>query len=244
MATTNHVTRPSFSLDFPSPKMKIRIDLRNSRNNSLTSLHCYIPRPQLDLVCPVQDLHNPIEVLAVTSPSVDKRSIRDRRCPPWPLAPRFGNHGFSSAEPLFDTTLRSVRPPIKPSRLRNRLLPRHPRVCPRCRPARVQQLRELRRMLAMLYAKSAAPSAKLSHLLNVSEPPYVSSFLFNLDSVKDRRFSKLELSQTSIDDCDDQLSNNANAICHPGIIPPTIYYARVGLELSKLVFRGQKMAPP
>ncbi|KAH8649486.1 mitochondrial ATP synthase g subunit-domain-containing protein [Tricladium varicosporioides] len=27
-------------------------------------------------------------------------------------------------------------------------------------------------------------------------------------------------------------------------IPPTVYYARVGLELSKLVFRGQKMSPP
>ncbi|TAQ86108.1 hypothetical protein B7494_g5569 [Chlorociboria aeruginascens] len=27
-------------------------------------------------------------------------------------------------------------------------------------------------------------------------------------------------------------------------IPPTLYYARVGLELSKLVFQGQKMAPP
>ncbi|OBT67137.1 hypothetical protein VE03_04477 [Pseudogymnoascus sp. 23342-1-I1] len=27
-------------------------------------------------------------------------------------------------------------------------------------------------------------------------------------------------------------------------IPPTIYYARVGLELSKLVFQSQKMAPP
>lgn len=27
-------------------------------------------------------------------------------------------------------------------------------------------------------------------------------------------------------------------------IPPTIYYARVGLELSKLVFQGQKMSPP
>ncbi|TGO45190.1 hypothetical protein BCON_0414g00050 [Botryotinia convoluta] len=27
-------------------------------------------------------------------------------------------------------------------------------------------------------------------------------------------------------------------------IPPTIYYARVGLELSKLVIQGQKMAPP
>jgi F-type H+-transporting ATPase subunit g len=29
-----------------------------------------------------------------------------------------------------------------------------------------------------------------------------------------------------------------------GQIPPTIYYARVGLELSKLVFQGQKMTPP
>lgn len=29
-----------------------------------------------------------------------------------------------------------------------------------------------------------------------------------------------------------------------GQIPPTIYYARVGMELSKLVFKGQKMAPP
>lgn len=28
------------------------------------------------------------------------------------------------------------------------------------------------------------------------------------------------------------------------LIPPTIYYTRVGIELSKLVFRGQKMAPP
>ncbi|KUJ08717.1 uncharacterized protein LY89DRAFT_599306 [Mollisia scopiformis] len=27
-------------------------------------------------------------------------------------------------------------------------------------------------------------------------------------------------------------------------IPPTIYYARVGLELSKIVFQGQKMTPP
>ncbi|EPE33362.1 hypothetical protein GLAREA_06374 [Glarea lozoyensis ATCC 20868] len=27
-------------------------------------------------------------------------------------------------------------------------------------------------------------------------------------------------------------------------IPPTVYYARVGMELSKLVFRGQKMTPP
>ncbi|KKZ61557.1 F-type H+-transporting ATPase subunit G [[Emmonsia] crescens] len=28
------------------------------------------------------------------------------------------------------------------------------------------------------------------------------------------------------------------------LIPPTIYYSRVGLELSKIVFRGQKMSPP
>ncbi|CZR54940.1 related to F1F0-ATP synthase subunit G [Phialocephala subalpina] len=27
-------------------------------------------------------------------------------------------------------------------------------------------------------------------------------------------------------------------------IPPTVYYARVGLELSKIVFQGQKMTPP
>ncbi|RDL42373.1 Uncharacterized protein BP5553_02352 [Venustampulla echinocandica] len=27
-------------------------------------------------------------------------------------------------------------------------------------------------------------------------------------------------------------------------IPPTVHYARVGLELSKLVFQGQKMSPP
>ncbi|KAG0645845.1 ATP synthase subunit [Hyphodiscus hymeniophilus] len=27
-------------------------------------------------------------------------------------------------------------------------------------------------------------------------------------------------------------------------IPPTVYYARVGLELGKLVFQGQKMSPP
>lgn len=28
------------------------------------------------------------------------------------------------------------------------------------------------------------------------------------------------------------------------LIPPTIYYSRVGLELAKLTFHGQKMAPP
>ncbi|CAO1605651.1 ATP synthase subunit G atp20 [Xanthoria calcicola] len=28
------------------------------------------------------------------------------------------------------------------------------------------------------------------------------------------------------------------------LIPPTIYYSKVGFELSKIVFRGQKMSPP
>ncbi|KAJ5872953.1 ATPase F0 complex subunit G mitochondrial [Penicillium soppii] len=28
------------------------------------------------------------------------------------------------------------------------------------------------------------------------------------------------------------------------MIPPTLYYSKVGLELGKLVFRGQNMAPP
>ncbi len=28
------------------------------------------------------------------------------------------------------------------------------------------------------------------------------------------------------------------------LIPPTVYYARVGLELSKIVFQGQKMSLP
>ncbi|KAK5016083.1 ATP synthase subunit G atp20 [Cryomyces antarcticus] len=28
------------------------------------------------------------------------------------------------------------------------------------------------------------------------------------------------------------------------LIPPTVYYSRVGLELAKLVFQGQKMSPP
>ncbi|PGH03157.1 F-type H+-transporting ATPase subunit G [Blastomyces parvus] len=28
------------------------------------------------------------------------------------------------------------------------------------------------------------------------------------------------------------------------LIPPTIYYSKVGLELSKIVFRGQNMTPP
>lgn len=28
------------------------------------------------------------------------------------------------------------------------------------------------------------------------------------------------------------------------LVPPTIYYSKVGFELSKLVIRGQKMSPP
>ncbi|KKK15938.1 hypothetical protein AOCH_000655 [Aspergillus ochraceoroseus] len=28
------------------------------------------------------------------------------------------------------------------------------------------------------------------------------------------------------------------------LIPPTLYYSKVGLELGKLVFRGQNMTPP
>ncbi|PGG97279.1 hypothetical protein AJ79_09265 [Helicocarpus griseus UAMH5409] len=28
------------------------------------------------------------------------------------------------------------------------------------------------------------------------------------------------------------------------LIPPTIYYSKVSLELSKIIFRGQKMSPP
>jgi len=28
------------------------------------------------------------------------------------------------------------------------------------------------------------------------------------------------------------------------MIPPTVYYSKVALELSKLVFQGQKMSPP
>jgi len=28
------------------------------------------------------------------------------------------------------------------------------------------------------------------------------------------------------------------------MIPPAVYYSRVGLELAKLVFQGQKMSPP
>jgi hypothetical protein len=32
--------------------------------------------------------------------------------------------------------------------------------------------------------------------------------------------------------------------CAAAVIPPTIYYSRVGLELTKIMFKGQKMAPP
>jgi len=28
------------------------------------------------------------------------------------------------------------------------------------------------------------------------------------------------------------------------MVPPTVYYSKVGLELAKLVFNGQKMSPP
>jgi F-type H+-transporting ATPase subunit g len=28
------------------------------------------------------------------------------------------------------------------------------------------------------------------------------------------------------------------------LIPPTIYYSRVGLELARIIFRGQQMSPP
>lgn len=30
----------------------------------------------------------------------------------------------------------------------------------------------------------------------------------------------------------------------PALIPPTVYYSRVGLELARIVFKGQNMAPP
>ncbi|KAA8651447.1 hypothetical protein EYZ11_011913 [Aspergillus tanneri] len=52
------------------------------------------------------------------------------------------------------------------------------------------------------------------------------------------------------------LTNAANALRKIGgrtgkvisfvdsMIPPTVYYAKVGLELGKLVFRGQNMTPP
>lgn len=32
--------------------------------------------------------------------------------------------------------------------------------------------------------------------------------------------------------------------CLTAAVPPTIYYSKVAIELSKLVFRGQKMTPP
>jgi hypothetical protein len=28
------------------------------------------------------------------------------------------------------------------------------------------------------------------------------------------------------------------------LIPPSIYYSRVGLELARIIFRGQQMSPP
>lgn len=39
-------------------------------------------------------------------------------------------------------------------------------------------------------------------------------------------------------------AENVAADGFAALIPPTVYYARVGLELSKLVFQGQKMSPP
>ena len=30
----------------------------------------------------------------------------------------------------------------------------------------------------------------------------------------------------------------------PGLIPPTVYYARVGGELAKIIYRGRSMQPP
>ena len=32
--------------------------------------------------------------------------------------------------------------------------------------------------------------------------------------------------------------------CNIALIPPTVYYSRVGFELGKLVYRGQKWNPP
>ncbi|MCJ1479601.1 ATP synthase subunit G atp20 [Lambiella insularis] len=37
------------------------------------------------------------------------------------------------------------------------------------------------------------------------------------------------------------LETNAGLLA---MIPPTVYYSKVGLELSKLVFQGRKMTPP
>lgn len=31
---------------------------------------------------------------------------------------------------------------------------------------------------------------------------------------------------------------------HTAMVPPTLYYSRVGLELSKLIVKGQQMSPP
>jgi len=38
--------------------------------------------------------------------------------------------------------------------------------------------------------------------------------------------------------------SGADRFFSPAAIPPTMYYSRVGLELSRLVFQGQKMSPP
>jgi hypothetical protein len=36
----------------------------------------------------------------------------------------------------------------------------------------------------------------------------------------------------------------ANVPFFPGLVPPTVYYSRVALELSKVVFEARKMSPP
>ena len=43
---------------------------------------------------------------------------------------------------------------------------------------------------------------------------------------------------------DDTRLQEFDANNYAAAIPPTIYYSKVGLELSKLVFQGQKMSPP
>lgn len=44
------------------------------------------------------------------------------------------------------------------------------------------------------------------------------------------------------------VSPNAQLLTLPSsliaMIPPTVYYGKVGLELAKIVARGQKMSPP
>lgn len=42
-----------------------------------------------------------------------------------------------------------------------------------------------------------------------------------------------------------KLALTVGCVCvFPGQVPFVIYYSRVGLELSKLIFQGQKMQPP